>query len=142
MLKLALVHIHYIDEPSYLGIVLSGLLAKYLQTIENDPEHVGFRLISPLSDVVDCVSWTLEMCCDFCQQDNFENDTQSKRFCRILLTVVFLKLHLCSGILQLCFILVLLQSFFYRGIVRVIIYDYCCHIYRSNINSLYFILLF
>ncbi len=83
MLKLALVHNHYIDEPSYLGIVLSGLLAKYLATIENDPEHVGFRLISPLSDVVDCVSWTLEMCCDFCQQDNFENGTLSKRFYRI-----------------------------------------------------------
>ena len=46
-LKHALVHIHY------LGIVLSGLLAKYLETIEDDPEWVGFCLISPLSDVVE-----------------------------------------------------------------------------------------
>ncbi len=51
-LKHALVNIHYIDVPSYLGIVLSGLLAKYLETIEDDPERVGFCLISPLSDVV------------------------------------------------------------------------------------------
>ncbi len=53
MLKLALVHIHYIDEPSYLGIVLSGLLAKYLEMIEDNQEGVGFCLISPLSDVVE-----------------------------------------------------------------------------------------
>ncbi len=52
-LKHALVHIHYIDVPSYLGFVLRGLLAKYLEMIVDDPERVGFSLISPLSNVVE-----------------------------------------------------------------------------------------